>query len=297
MDRSLAGLSIDRLITFCMVVEKGSIKAAAKGDPNKQSQFSRQIKELEDLLQLSLFDRRGKALVLTDAGRRLAVLSQAFFEEIAVLRDTRGGASQIVVGAAESVVRWILLPRLDALISANPRVRFEFRNLRTGMLAEEIANGSVHIGIIRKDAIPSGALALPVGRMDFVFAVPRSLLPQGRAEDLERMLTLPFGMLRGDGSLHRGIEELARTHQIRLRTVFTAESFSLLLDSAAKGRFATVIPRQASTGLDENEWVVMSQGLEPLSRELALIYDSNVAAMRSIVSRTASRMIEVLMGT
>jgi DNA-binding transcriptional LysR family regulator len=130
--------------------------------------------------------------------------------------------------------------------------------------------------------------------MDFVFVVPRSLLPQGRAEGLDRMLTLPFGMLRGDGRLLRGIEELARSYRIRLRTVFTAESFALLLESAGRGRFATVIPKQASTSLDENEWVVVGQGLESLSRELALIYDPNVAEMRSIVSRTASKMAEVI---
>ncbi len=294
MDRSLSGLSMDRLITFCQVVEQGSIKAAAKGDPNKQSQFSRQISDLEKILSLDLFERKGKSLILTDAGRRLAVLTQAFFEEITYLRDRSGGTAQIIVGAADSVVRWVLLPKLDALIAANPKVRFELRNLRTKPLAEDVATGSVHIGVIRKDAAPSGAVCLPVGKMDFVFAVPRSLLPQGRAEDLERMFTLPFGMLRGDGSLLRGIEQLTRSYGTRLRTVFTAESFALLLESAPRARFATVIPKQASTILDENDWLVVGEGLETLSRELALIYDPNVAEMRSIVSRTASKMAEVI---
>ena len=51
---SLAGISIERLQTLCAVVEAGSIAGAAGPDPNRQSQFSRQLKELEKALGTSV---------------------------------------------------------------------------------------------------------------------------------------------------------------------------------------------------------------------------------------------------
>ena len=44
---TVSGLSLDRLRTFLRVAEAGNLAKAAKGDATQQSQFSRQIKELE----------------------------------------------------------------------------------------------------------------------------------------------------------------------------------------------------------------------------------------------------------
>ena len=43
-----SGLSLDRLRALVEVGATGSIVRAAEGDPARQSQYSRQIKELED---------------------------------------------------------------------------------------------------------------------------------------------------------------------------------------------------------------------------------------------------------
>ena len=70
---TLAGISIDRLQTLCAVVEAGTIVLAAGTDPNRQSQFSRQLKELEKALGTTLFDRVGKTLQPNETGRRVAL--------------------------------------------------------------------------------------------------------------------------------------------------------------------------------------------------------------------------------
>jgi DNA-binding transcriptional LysR family regulator len=68
---TLAGITIDRLHTLCAVVEAGTIVGAAGPDPNRQSLFSRQLKDLEKALGTSLFDRIGKTLQLNENGRRV----------------------------------------------------------------------------------------------------------------------------------------------------------------------------------------------------------------------------------
>ena len=59
-----SGLSLDRLKALVEVGAAGSIVKAADGDPVKQSQYSRQIKELEDFFRVKLLERRLHELTL-----------------------------------------------------------------------------------------------------------------------------------------------------------------------------------------------------------------------------------------
>ena len=64
-----SGLSLDRLRALVEVGAAGSMVRAAGGDPARQSQYSRQIKELEDFFQAGLVERYGKGIRLTASGR------------------------------------------------------------------------------------------------------------------------------------------------------------------------------------------------------------------------------------
>ena len=66
------GLSLDRLRSFLSFADAGSIAKAAPRDVNRQSQISRQISELETFFGAELTERRGKELVPSAAGDRLA---------------------------------------------------------------------------------------------------------------------------------------------------------------------------------------------------------------------------------
>src|SRR5438067_271960 len=78
------GLSLDRLRVLCEVAEAGSIARAAGNDPVRQSQFSRQLKELEDFFEIQLTRRHGKGLVLTEMGKELVQIAR---ESIRSLQD------------------------------------------------------------------------------------------------------------------------------------------------------------------------------------------------------------------
>lgn len=79
---SLSGLSLDRLRTFLAVAESGSIAKAAKGDATRQSQFSRQVKELEGFFGIALTRRVGRRIEITEEGSRLALIIRRQFGEL-----------------------------------------------------------------------------------------------------------------------------------------------------------------------------------------------------------------------
>src|SRR5688572_3052813 len=73
------GLSLDRLRSFSEIVAAGGISAAAGKDPNRQSQLSRQLKELERYFGVELLVRGRGRLKLTPAGSELhRIVGQAF---------------------------------------------------------------------------------------------------------------------------------------------------------------------------------------------------------------------------
>ena len=112
---TLTGLSLDRLRTFLRVVEAGNLAKAAKGDVTKQSQFSRQIKELEAFFSVALTRRVGRRIEITPEGLRLAVLVRRHFSDIDDFREAMNDRPVCVrIGTQGSLIDWLLVPRLAA---------------------------------------------------------------------------------------------------------------------------------------------------------------------------------------
>jgi DNA-binding transcriptional LysR family regulator len=70
------GLSLDRLRVLVEINDAGSIAQAAPGDLVRQSQYSRQLRELSEFFGCEVAQRRGKLLKLTTQGSRLAELAR-----------------------------------------------------------------------------------------------------------------------------------------------------------------------------------------------------------------------------
>ena len=108
-----SGLSLDRLKALVAVGAAGSIVRASAGDPVRQSQYSRQIKELEDFFRTRLIERHGKGVRLTPGGKELARISRFFL--LGLSNFQRGGMKEeqiYRIGAASTFISQILLPVL-----------------------------------------------------------------------------------------------------------------------------------------------------------------------------------------
>jgi DNA-binding transcriptional LysR family regulator len=108
-----SGLSLDRLKALLEVGAAGSIVKAAEGDPVRQSQFSRQIKELEDFFRTRLIERQGKGTRLTASGKELARISRFFM--LGLSNFQRGCLAEeqtFRIGASATFIRQFLLPVL-----------------------------------------------------------------------------------------------------------------------------------------------------------------------------------------
>jgi len=293
---SLVGVSIDRLNTLCAVVEAGAIATAAGPDPNRQSQFSRQLKELEKALGATLFERSGKTLHPNEAGRRVARATQNFFGALDDIMDAAQGRAETVrLGAGEAMLRWFVMPHLAELMSGDPPLRFDVHSLTTELALREMLAGTVDLGLLRTDAVPEDLQSEVVKTVRYILAVPRSLLRSREGAEVFEGRPLPFAELAGDGVFARTVQKTATALGLNLRPVVQAQTFSLLVSAVESSTAAAFLPEVAAKSLPEQSFALVSaEGMSALNRRLSLVWSSQVVESRPSVRRAITRLRRVL---
>lgn len=265
----LKGISIERLDTFCLVVQAGSIAAAAVNDPTRQSQFSKQIKDLEEALGTKLVHRVGKLIKPTNAGLELAALAGTFFSGLEDLATSQE-KMRFVVAAGDSVIRWLFIPLLNRIQSQEAK-QWVLRSMRTLTALQALRTSQADLAIIREDAIDNDFTVRHVAEFRYVWVFARTLLPGRTGSGIYEAKQLPIGTLSGDGVLARQIRELSEKNNLPFTLEMELESFSLMLEAVKGGRVGALLPQIAAADLPSEHFAVIDdENLHVSPRPLAL---------------------------
>jgi DNA-binding transcriptional LysR family regulator len=148
------GLSLDRLRALVEVGAGGSIVAAARGDPVKQSQYSRQIKELEDFFQAELVERHGKGIRLTGPGKELARISRFFLMGLSNFqRGCLAGDQLFRIGASTTFSEAFLLPLLAAPDIQQPAVRHAVEEAGDDEIERRLHDLTLDFGVVTRSEL------------------------------------------------------------------------------------------------------------------------------------------------
>ena len=281
------GFSLDRIATLCSVIDAGSITAAAGANPSRQSQFSRQIKELEEALGAKLFERVGKTLRPTPLGQHLARMSRMFFGAVADLASLEAEKPGLLnVGGGEGLLRWLFVPSMSALRALSPPIHCRVRSLRSAEVIQELELGRIDVGLVRRSAVPEIHSTANIGTFEFVFVVPRQLLRSRTGEEVYEGKPVPFAELMGDGQLATTAREISLEAGIQLNRVIQAETLSLLLAAVEHGDAAAYLPTVAAALLPSDRFAVLRfKDLSRLSRETVIAWLPEVADQKPILKQ------------
>jgi LysR family transcriptional activator of nhaA len=129
-------LNLHHLRLFRAIASDGTLTGAARGLNLSQSALSTQLRTLEASLGQALFERRGRGLILTEAGRIALDHAEAIFRTVddlaATLRETGRARRALRVGALATLSRNFQMQFLAPLIG-RPDVEVV---LRSGSQAE-----------------------------------------------------------------------------------------------------------------------------------------------------------------
>lgn len=287
------GLSLERLRVLVEVHAAGSIAQAAPGDPIRQSQYSRQLRELAEFFGCEVARRRGKLLKLTPEGARLAELARA---QLRALDDFRAEcAAEVIdytIAAGDSIIQWLVIPRIGGLIQAAPDLRFATTNLRTNDIVQQLGDGRVDFGIIRRDALVAGLKHASLGVWHYALVVPAALVgKKTRPGAAEVLGTLPIAAQTTDGQFAERLRAWLHELEVEPRHALACQSFPQTLAAVRSGNFVAVLPELAAADLPEKHFLrIDGPPLRRLSRELVLAWNPRVVRVRPAAGKLLAKL-------
>ncbi len=281
-----SGLSFDRLQSFCLVAAAGGVTKAAKGDPAKQSLYSRQVRELEEFFGTELIRRKGRGIVLTEAGISLHAIVREGFTALSDFKsECEGRPVEVVIGTGDSIIQWLLLPRLQEIRKNIPRVRFKFLNLPTDEAVKRLADGLIDFTLVREDAVASPSQAVPLGVLGYSLFLPQAFSSLARAKDKLKLLDdLALATIDGEGSFRVALAEIGRKQKIKINIQIECSSFPMAARVVAKGEMAAILPNIAATELEMHGAVeVPLDFLRQFDRQISLCFSPRSVRIRPIL--------------
>jgi DNA-binding transcriptional LysR family regulator len=284
------GLSLDRLAGFLEVADAGSITAVAKGATSPQARLSRQallsrqIKELETFFAVKLTRRAGRGIELTDAGHDLSRRTREAFRLLEDYKEDHAGQKRrLSIGAAGSVLEWLLIPALSDLKQES----FELSVVggRTDQLAQQLEDGELDFAILRENALTPRLTGDVIGRYGYRLWAPRKLLPKGVEGSHQLLSILPMALTAG-GTFRQKLSEELSARGIELNIGVETTSFSQALEALRTGSFAAILPEFANTHLSEKQFTTFDlPELKSASRTLVLARRKQREDLKTISTR------------
>lgn len=269
----ISGLSLDRLRSFLKVAEAGSLTQAAQGDQTKQSQYSRQIKELEGFFGVALTRRVGRRIEITEEGRRLAMIILRQFRELNDFRESMAGRSiSVSFGSQGSVIEWLLLPRMAEMSRVLGYVIIEAEQMLTMDVVRAVADGRLDFGIVREDALPPETKRHRLGSVGYgVYGA--NALWKGHSSANDLIGNSPVADLLPGGQFAQRCQQWLDQSKLRPQLVARVSSFTDLAGVVKRGHAAAVLPDIASVDFDPKNFKhERINALKP--RTLALIWNA-----------------------
>ena len=138
---------------FLAVAEEGNITWAAQLWRISQPTLSRQLKQLEEELGVTLFERGSHTITLTEEGRLLreraqTIVSLADKTEFELKQSGNDLSGEIAVGCGEVRGMTLLSQRMAAFRERHSNVRFRVTSTTSDIIQEQIEQGLMDFGLL-----------------------------------------------------------------------------------------------------------------------------------------------------
>lgn len=242
-----------RLVVDC--VQQGSLSAAARQAHLALAAASRRIRDLEDAIGEPLFERHGRGVLPTPAGRVFARHALALLQSLeqmgGELADLRQGIAQHVRLCASTAAIAEFLPPLLARYAQQVRqVRVELEEQMSDGVVAALREGRADVGVFVEGPEAQGLDCRPFGQDQLVLVLPpghrlvgREPLPLAEALD-EDWITLADGA----ALLHK-LQGAAHAAGRPLRVRMQVRSFDVVCHLVASGLGIAVLPKGAALAI------------------------------------------------
>lgn len=157
------------LVTFKTILEVGSFQKAADKLDYTQSTVTFQIKQLEEELALKLFEKIGRRMELTQAGKDIMPYIDMILQGAEQISNYGKSLSEISgslkLAIPDSILIYNMQPFMQAFTHEAPNVQLIINSIQSGEINPSIADGTADIGInCEKDNYPDSVVHKKLGK-------------------------------------------------------------------------------------------------------------------------------------
>ena len=157
------------LVTFKTILEMGSFQKAADKLGYTQSTVTFQIKQLEEELTLKLFEKIGRRMELTQAGKDIMPYIDMILQGAEQISNYGKSLSEISgslkLAIPDSILIYNMQPFIQAFSHEAPNVQLIINSIQSGEINQSIVDGTADIGInCEKDSYPETVIHKRLGK-------------------------------------------------------------------------------------------------------------------------------------
>jgi len=233
-------MNIRQLEYFIAAAEEGSLSAAARRLGISQPPLGAQIKLLEEELSAELFERTGRGVSLTAAGRLLYRRAVSIVELARSAGELiNSGETELMrLGVISSCGRALLEGRMSRYLELFPRVRFDLFEANTYQLLELVSSGALDAAVVRTP-FKEEAFCCRYLESEPMAAVGRSAQLENGSISLQQLSSMPLIYYR---RMEHLIENAFLTAGLQMRTLCKNDDARTCLQWAAAGLGTAVVP-------------------------------------------------------
>lgn len=282
---------------FYYVAKYGSITQAANKLCLSQPAVSQSIKQLEELLGITLFFRKSKGVVLTIEGETLFSYVSKGYEQIIQgenkIKEILGlDSGQIRIGASDMTLQFYLLPYLEQFSNLYPGIKMIITNAPTPRTLEHLMAGDIDFGVISSPFNVDSRINVHYGRKikDVFVAGERFSHLKGKVLDYRELMNYPIISLEGNTSSRRYIDSYLYGNGVILNPEFELATSSMVVNFAARNMgIGCVVEDFALEELNNKTLFKLEFETEIPNREICVVSDSKIP-----MSKASKTLMEML---
>lgn len=282
---------------FIAVAEALSFSTAAARLGISQSAVSRQVQLLEQELGLRLFDRVGRKVFLTPAGRDLLERGYQVRKGLDSLASragelAAGSSGTLRIGATPQTLESLIARILPGFVKKHPEMRIELVEDGSGNLVRALQAGhiDVAVGALERDQGLESRRLFPL--VTLVALPERHRLSRHKVVEVEQLAGEPLLLLREGFMTRRLFDGACQVARLTPRIVLESGSPHCLLALVDSGLGLAVVPSTVRFPHGHPRVVPLAQNGRALGLWMQAVWDSRrytSAAVHNFVATLAAQ--------
>lgn len=273
-------MELRNIRTFIQVAELGNFSKAAENLGYAQSTVTAQIQQLEEELEVQLFQRNGKNICISEAGRKFLEYAYRINKEAKAAVDYFVNETEpmgtLRVGIMESLCNSYYVKALIEYQKCNPKVQLKVNVCTTWEAMDLLEAGELDViltldkRIVREDWVTKLEVTEAIS---FFCSIDHSFADRKEIE-LDELLAEPFILVEENCNYREAFEQflaqMGKTVQWKLEIGHTA----VIIDAVKAGIGVSLLPSfNLVSGLKNKDIALFTVKGCQLSMEVQLIYD------------------------